>query len=208
MDKLWDMNNKFFRFMAKLADVVQLNLLWLLTSLPIITIGASTTAVYYTVLKVIHNDTGRLGKEFWRGFRENFKMGTALWGLAVLIIGLLVLDLVIVHSFLQNSFLKLIMLTALLVMLIAVLVWIQYGFSYSARFQDPLKTVIRNSLYLMLGDLKNGLLIFAILIGSVILLLGSYGLLLAFLFPTAGIVVSSQVFEKLYKTHLNINETQ
>ena len=208
MGKLFDMNNKFFQFMAKMADVIFLNLLWFIASLPIFTIGASTTAVYYTAVKVIRNDTSHLGKEFWHALRDNFKLGTVLWGLSVLLMGVLILDLVIVHSLLQNSFLKFVLLAALIVMLIMMLVLMQYCFSYLSRFQDSFKTVVRNSLYLMLGNLKSSLLILAVLIGSIILLLSSYGLLFIFLLPTAGVVVSSNVFEKLYKTYLNINTEQ
>ena len=55
------------------------NLLWLVCSLPIFTMGAATTALYYTCLKVIRNEEGHVAAAFFRSFRENFRQATVLW---------------------------------------------------------------------------------------------------------------------------------
>lgn len=56
-----------------------LGFLWILCSLPIITIGASSTALYYAMVKCIKKGDGYIAKEFFRSFRMNLIPGTILW---------------------------------------------------------------------------------------------------------------------------------
>lgn len=88
MAKLFDFNNPVWKFMGRIADVFFLTLLWTVCSLPVITIGASTTALYYVALKMVRNQEGYIYKSFFKSFRENLVSSTMVW-LALLIIGAL-----------------------------------------------------------------------------------------------------------------------
>ena len=55
MDRLFNMDNKFFVFMGRVADLIILNLLCILCCLPIVTAGASVTAMFYVTLKMARN---------------------------------------------------------------------------------------------------------------------------------------------------------
>lgn len=72
----------------KATECMLLSILWVVTSLPVITIGASTTALYYAVVKVIRNNEGYGWGEFWNGFRTNFKQATIIWLVALLFLEL------------------------------------------------------------------------------------------------------------------------
>lgn len=61
------------------GNLVMLNLLWILCSLPIITMGAATTALYYTLFQYQTNDEDAVLKPFFKGFAQNFKQATLLW---------------------------------------------------------------------------------------------------------------------------------
>ena len=65
--------------LTAIIDVIWAGLLWLLCSLPILTLGASSTALYYSVVKSIRHERGRLTPNFFRAFRENFRTATLLW---------------------------------------------------------------------------------------------------------------------------------
>lgn len=67
----------------KLFDIMALGFLWFLCSLPIITIGASTTALYYTMVKCIKNNNSYISKEFFHSFFMNLRQGVILWVLIV-----------------------------------------------------------------------------------------------------------------------------
>ena len=77
--KFFSYESKFSQILLKLCWSCYLNLLWFLCSLPIVTIGASTTALYYASLKLVREEDSSLTRQFFRSFRENFKQATVLW---------------------------------------------------------------------------------------------------------------------------------
>ena len=81
--------HQFFLFLGKL---IGLNLLWMITSIPIITIGASTTALYYCTLKLHKDRDLSTWKAFWKSFRGNFLQATLLWVLLLVAALLLFLE--------------------------------------------------------------------------------------------------------------------
>jgi len=88
MAKLFDFNNPIWRFMGRIADMFFLTVLWAVCSIPIVTIGASTTALYYVTLKMAGNHEGYLRTAFFKSFRRNFLCSTAIW-IILLIVGLI-----------------------------------------------------------------------------------------------------------------------
>lgn len=89
MAKLFDVNNPVWRFMGRVADLFFLTMLWAVCSLPILTMGAATAALYYTALKMVRNKEGYLFKEFFKSFRENLILATLIWLLFLLLGGML-----------------------------------------------------------------------------------------------------------------------
>ena len=78
MNRIFNMDNKFFVFMGRVADLIILNLVCLVCCIPIITIGASLTALYYVTLKMVRNEESYIIKSFFKSFRENFKQSTII----------------------------------------------------------------------------------------------------------------------------------
>ena len=77
-------DNPVMNFLTIVCDIVILHFLWLLTSLPVLTIGASTTALYYTTMKCIRNGQGGVVKMFFKSFKDNFKQATGIGILALI----------------------------------------------------------------------------------------------------------------------------
>lgn len=77
--RFFSYESRFSQLLLKLCYSCYLNILWLICSLPVITIGASTTALYYASLKVIREEESHCGKMFFHSFKENFKQATQLW---------------------------------------------------------------------------------------------------------------------------------
>ncbi|MFQ7880190.1 MAG: DUF624 domain-containing protein [Blautia producta] len=57
---------------GKVIDIIWLSTLWFICCLPIVTIGASTTALYYTSVKAIRKNRGYVTKTFFHAFKMNF----------------------------------------------------------------------------------------------------------------------------------------
>ena len=70
---------KFFNFCDKFGDLFVLNLLFIITSIPIFTIGASFTAMYSVTLKMVENKEGVARKQYIKYFKSNFKAATKVW---------------------------------------------------------------------------------------------------------------------------------
>ena len=82
--------SRFVSVLSALIDVIWAGFLWLVCSLPIVTIGASSTALYYVTVKCIRHERGRTSKSFFRAFRDNFRQATLLW---LLLLGYVLLGL-------------------------------------------------------------------------------------------------------------------
>ena len=72
------MDNKFFTFMGRVADLCILNIICLICCIPIVTAGASITAMYYVTLKMVRNEEAYIVRSFFKSFKENIKQAIAL----------------------------------------------------------------------------------------------------------------------------------
>jgi len=77
--KFFSYESKFSQILLKLSSSCVLNLIWFVCSLPVFTIGASTTALYYASLKLVRDEDNHIVSQFFRSFKENFKQATVLW---------------------------------------------------------------------------------------------------------------------------------
>ncbi len=85
-------------FLDKIGHLIVLNVLWLIGCLPLVTIGTSSTALYYAVVKSIRHGQGQPVREFWKSYRANLKRGILSTLVAVVLGGLLALNLVILTN--------------------------------------------------------------------------------------------------------------
>lgn len=82
-------DSKFMEMLNKITDMMILNVLFILTSIPIFTLGASMTALYTVTLKLAEGEDVYLVREYFGGFKENFRKATFLW-IILLITGLII----------------------------------------------------------------------------------------------------------------------
>lgn len=78
MSKL-QIDNPFFTIMGKLGDLVLLNLVWLVCCLPVVTIGASTTALLGVARKMAADEDYMVFHDFFHALRNGWKDSTAAW---------------------------------------------------------------------------------------------------------------------------------
>lgn len=95
-------DNDIWRFVGRLADIMVLNLLWILFSLPIVTFGISTTALYYCTLKIVKDEDDGNIRMFLRSFKKNWKEGLIIWLILLPILLILILD----HRFFSAVFMN------------------------------------------------------------------------------------------------------
>ena len=145
--KFFNYDSPFWSFMSRVADLVILNLLWLLFCIPVFTIGASTAAMYRVTLNMVRG----VVRSFWASFKLNFKQGVLLF-LILLIPTLLVI--VEVEIYLSGVVAQSIWMgvvfcfPALLVSLIGA-----YIYPLLAQFDNSIKNMLKNACLLAIGNL-------------------------------------------------------
>jgi len=155
--QIFNLDSPVMRFLTKAADLMILNLLFLICCLPIVTIGAATTALYSVTLKMVKNEESYVAKGFFSAFKSNFKISTVLWILTVLAGIIIYVDYYVSPS-LPSPFNQ-IMLFLITVLLVFYLITWLYLFPYIARFENSWKNTIKNAFMIGMANLPFTLLL-------------------------------------------------
>ena len=142
---MFDVDSALMRFLTRVADLMILNLLFLATSLPVVTLGASLTALSGTAMRIARGECESVPGDYLRALRRDFRQGTLL-GLAVAGLGLVLAAWWVVIGGLGVPGLVQLLLYAVCVVLAFRLTLVAlYAFPYLATFDDGLRTVLRNA---------------------------------------------------------------
>lgn len=151
MKTLFDIDNPVFAFLSRVADLCLLNLLFILCSLPIVTMGPALSALYYQTLKMVRNEEGYIVRGFFHSFRQNMRQGIIVH-LIMLLAGVLIYaDLRIVMN-MENGMQSPLFLVFLLSSLLYFMVFI-YIYPLLARWENPIGVNFKNALAMAVGHL-------------------------------------------------------
>jgi len=164
---IFDFDNRFFRFTSKLLNLIILNILWVVFSIPIITVGAATAAVYYVTLKMARDEEGYLFKDFFKGFKQNFRQGTVLEIIFLMSGFVLYGDIryFLLHESIYNYFFIAIFGAITIVYIFALI----FAFPIAARFKNKLLVTLKNAVIMSLKHVTASIMM------SILLLLILYG---------------------------------
>lgn len=148
--KFFSYESRFSQLMLKLSYCCCLNFLWLICSLPVFTIGASTTALYYVCFKVIRNEETHVFPMFFRSFKENFKQATILWLILLAVGSFIAADAYIVyHMRAASENTAAVIWTLLFAVIIAAAVIyfiiLLFTFPLLANFDNTTKAMLKNA---------------------------------------------------------------
>ncbi|WP_310605040.1 YesL family protein [Anaerosporobacter sp.] len=152
-----NINSPFFQFMSSLADYILLNFLWLICCLPIVTIGASTTALHYVTMQTAREEHGYIARNFFRSFKENFKQSTIIWVIMFLVGAILTFN--VSFWFTMKSTTGNILGTLVSVALLLYAFTLFYVFPLLSRFNNTVKQTIKNAFFISLQNLKQTIII-------------------------------------------------
>lgn len=160
LDRIFSADNPFNVFMTLVFDIILLHFLYLICCIPIITIGASTTALYTVMLKRAKNDEGYIFKGFFKAFKENFKQSVPLTLLFLLITAILVGDFLIMTRW-EISFSALFqgLCCAGAVILAGI---VSYVWPLMAKFSNTNRMILNNAWRLAVVNLPRTILLVAL----------------------------------------------
>ena len=141
--KFFSVDSPLYRFLSRVLDILKLNFLWILGSLPVFTIGASTTAAMSVALKLADDEEGYIAKSYFEAYKTNFKQGVPM-GLIFLVAWYAVyLDFQLFGAVKNNPVILLIIgMVSVFLVIIAMI----YSFSLLARYENTVVRTIQNSM--------------------------------------------------------------
>ena len=166
---MFNFDSPLMQFLTKVADLIILNLLFLVTSVPVITIGASATALHYVALRMIHGQEGPITRDYFRSFRTNFRQATAIWLLLLGFALILQYDIRSVWSG-TGAFHTAVKVLSV-VACVALVMILLYVFAILARFDNTVRGTLKNAAALALRNFPKTLTLFMLPFAAVALTL-------------------------------------
>ena len=156
--RIFDPEGPLMTALSKLADLVICNLMFIAFSLPVITMGASLTALYTCTLRIVDDreDDGLVFKTFWFAFRDNFRKATLLWLVCLCGIAFLTAYYWVTMSLALP--LRRVYRITFYVLTIVFLVGFLYVFPLQAGFENTIRNTLRNAWLVSVGVLPLTLL--------------------------------------------------
>ena len=140
MGNLFNLDSPMMQGLSKVADIILLNILTVLLSIPVVTAGAAVTALYDAMWRIIR-DEGGIYKNYFKAFKSNFKQATVIWLLILVVGGLLVFSILF---YVSNEMMVPLVISSLFFLLWAITVaWV---FPLQSRFTNPVKDTIKNAM--------------------------------------------------------------
>lgn len=160
MGKFFDSEGPLMLFLNKVADLIWLNILMIVCCIPVITAGASITAMYTITIKMVNKEEGYITKGFFKAFKENFKQATIIWIITLLAAVFFYVDYRIVF-YSGVAFPKVFAILFFAILLIVYSTYL-YIFPVLARYENTTKNVFKNSFLLSLSNFPKTILIILI----------------------------------------------
>lgn len=208
MGRIFDIDGPFMSGLTKIADVILLNLLFLLCSLPVFTLGAAYTAMYYVTLKMVKDEDCYTIKSFFKSFKQNFKQATAIW-LILLIIGtILYYDIKIISGNvvgvvpLPETVTKVLFILMMSVSLIYTFTSV-YVFPVLSRFDNSVKNTLKNALLMSIRHFPSTIVIILVtFLPLIFMYLVPRALILIFVIFGLSAYINSYLFVKIFSKYM------
>lgn len=160
MSKLFDQDNMFFAIMGVLFDLIILNVLTIVCCIPIITAGASFTAMHNVLWHMVRHEETYVARQFFDSFKRNLKQSLVPWLLFLFAVVVLVVDGMIAWSMgeLRGPLVACVAFMGLVVVAVA-----QYFFPLLSRYEDKSIMHLKNAAKLTIGFFPRTLCMLVIL---------------------------------------------
>lgn len=170
MKAVFGLDNGFMRAAERLFDLLLLNILFVLTCLPLFTLGIGKLAIYGTVAEL--RERGRLPilATYWGRLQKHWKQGFVLGIIELLVTGIALVDLWLIQGF-EGIFVTLMTVVAYAVLFLSVMLHL-YIYPVAARYQLELKDLYTKS-FLLAGINGQWSLLLLLVLGVLGLLMTS-----------------------------------
>lgn len=155
MGKKISMDNPVFNVLGRVTDLIILNLLFLLTCIPVITIGAAQSALYAVTLKMVRGEESYIIKSYLKAFREDFRQATVIWAVALSMIFVMYQNIRMLDA--QSPVKRILLILCIFGAIILI-----YAFPLLARFENTVWRTVNNALLMAIRHFTWTIVILAV----------------------------------------------
>lgn len=192
--------SRFFEGLGKAVDILILSIYFVICSIPIFTIGASLTALYYSIHKVIFQGRGYT-TEFFHSFKDNFKQATLSWLIFLVVGTVLGGDLYITTKVISPDDKMAGIWIIFLIFLLIEVIWVLYHFIYIGRFENGFKQSFKVSGALAVLHFAYSILL--LLITAMFVLWGYLMPVFALFIPALYMTAIHPLMEKIFRGYMS-----
>lgn len=213
MSRIININSPVFKLGNRLWQLIILNLLFILTCLPMITIGASLTALYYTCLKLVRKEESSMLKDYWHSFKLNFKQSTVIF----LIVALIGLFLFIDYYYIgiltasAGNFGRYVFYAIILLYLL----FVTFVFPLQSRFSNPISQTLKLGLILTLRYIPYTFSALLITVGPSLIWLLNFGdswmlytIVMTLIGYSGTVYLHAAIFNQVFKPYVEQHHSQ
>jgi len=171
MFSMFSPDSKIMQIISRVTDLILLNIVFLLSCLPVFTIGAGVTAMYTLCFRMLRQEEGNIIKPYFRAFKENFKPATGVFAVLALI---LVPDYLYFDRFfhmegpMHHLFYVFVFVAAVAVLTAGI------AFPWVSQFRNSIAQTLSNALLLSIANLPRALAVTAINLLPAVLWIANY----------------------------------
>lgn len=210
MFSMFSPDSKIMQVLARIADLVLLNIVFLLTCLPVFTIGAGVAAMYTLCFRMLRQEEGHIIRPYFRAFKENFKPATGIFLFLALV---LVPDYLYFDRFFHMEgpmhylFYVFVFVAAVAVLTAGI------AFPWVSQFRNSAVQTLQNALLLSIGNLPRALAVAAINLLPLVLWIVNYELftkvsfLWLVLYFSAAAYMNAAILYPVFKPYAQQQET-
>ena len=197
---IFNLEGGLMKSLSKFTDCIYLSVLFLVSCIPVFTIGTAATALYYTAYKVLRLDRGYIFREYITAFKDNFKQTTPVWLLTVLFGTIMGIDWYVMFAYVQDEDVLGALIVVFLVGMLVLTAWAFYLFPFMARFENTRRQSMKNAILLVVAHLPMTIVmlalaaVIAVLIYMIPLFLG--------LLPAVFSWVQSYILERIFRKYM------
>ncbi len=210
-----NLENSFFSFFKKLGWVFLLNILFLVTSIPVVTIGASATAMYTVLNKMIEERQFAFFGDYFKAFRDNFWQSTLMWMPTLLVTIVMLINSQYVFRYMSGGFAYVMRAGTILLAVLFCMIG-NTIFPLIARFDLSGKEILSITVQIlfqhMLLALESVAFTVVVLGGSLLIVsigwLGGLFIILPLVSPGLHAFMQSYLYEKMFDSYIEKEEAE
>lgn len=201
MSNLFNMDSPIFSILSKICDMLFISIAYIFLCMPIITIGPATTALYYTVVKVIRRERGYVFKEFFKSFKLNFKRSAIMGVLLTIIFVILGFDLVYAYGLTAPDSTQGSLLMGVFIGITFLVVSFSiFVFPILSRFDMTIKQLIKAAIFMSMRHIHFTILM--ILVNALAVVIVYFFFAFIFIAPATVVLVNSLMMELIFKKYM------